>query len=92
MSNQTSVIVFNNIKLPFDASVKEAFSVAMRKLRALGLNPGDSKPYVYKRSIDARNKNSISVVVRMGTPCEEASTVYSQCDGRTPGSKLTIAR
>ena len=69
MSNKTSVIVFNNIKLPFDASVKEAFSVAMRKLRALGINPGDSKPYVYKRSIDARNKNSIQFVYSIAICC-----------------------
>ena len=70
MSNRTSVIVFNNIKLPFDASVKEAFSVAMRKLRALGLNPKDAKPYVYKRSIDARNKSSIQFVYSIAISCD----------------------
>lgn len=69
MSNKTSVIVFNNIKLPFDASVKEAFSVALRKLRALGLNSKDAKPYVYKRSIDARNKKSIQFVYSIAVRC-----------------------
>ena len=62
MKNLNSTIVFNNIKLPFDASVQEAFSVAIHKLGSLGLNTRDVKPYVYKRSIDARNKQSIKFV------------------------------
>ena len=61
MENSKSIIVFNNIKLPFDASVEEAFSVAKRKLRGIGVT-GDHKPYVYKRSIDARNKDAILFV------------------------------
>lgn len=61
MKNSMSIIVFNNIKLPFDASVEEAFSVAKRKLRSIGVTT-NSKPYVYKRSIDARNKNAILFV------------------------------
>ena len=62
MKNLNSTIVFNNIKLPFDASVQEAFSVAIQKLRSLGLSSQNVKPYVYKRSIDARNKQSIKFV------------------------------
>ena len=88
MSNQTSVIVFNNIKLPFDASVKEAFSVAMRKLRALGINPGDSKPYVYKRSIDARNKSSIQFVYSIAISCD---TVNLSSDKLTKHGAVLIS-
>ena len=62
MSNLNSTIVFNNIKLPFDASVQEAFSVAINKLRSLGISSRGVAPYVYKRSIDARNKQSIKFV------------------------------
>ena len=62
MSNLNSTIVFNNIKLPFDASVQEAFSVAINKLRSLGISSSGVTPYVYKRSIDARNKQSIKFV------------------------------
>ena len=62
MSKQNSIIVFNNIKLPFDASVQEAFSVAIKKLRALGIDSKGMKPYVYKRSIDARKKADIQFV------------------------------
>ena len=69
MSIQNSVIVFNNIKLPFDASVQEAFSVAMRKLRALGISSKDLQPYVYKRSIDARNKKDIQFVYSIAIEC-----------------------
>ena len=69
MSNKGSTIVFNNIKLPFDASVQEAFSVAKKKLRALGLNCKTSEMYVYKRSIDARNKKSIFFVYSIAVKC-----------------------
>ena len=62
MSNLNSTIVFNNIKLPFDASVQEAFSVAISKLRSLGFSSRGVTPYVFKRSIDARNKQSIKFV------------------------------
>lgn len=69
MSIRNSVIVFNNIKLPFDASVQEAFSVAIKKLRALGINSKDMQPYVYKRSIDARNKTDIQFVYSIAVKC-----------------------
>ena len=62
MKNLNAIIVFNNIKLPFDASVEEAFSVAKQKCLRIGLKNNVSDPYVYKRSIDARNKNSILFV------------------------------
>ena len=56
------VLVFNNIKLPFNASVEEAFSVAIEKSKRLGVYNKCSKPYVYKRSVDARNKDAIVFV------------------------------
>jgi uncharacterized FAD-dependent dehydrogenase len=73
MSNQNSIIVFNNIKLPFDASVQEAFSVAKKKLRAMGLSSNAGTPYVYKRSIDARNKKSIQFVYSIAVDCNKNS-------------------
>ena len=56
------VLVINNIKLPFNASVEEAFSVAIEKSKRLGVYNKCSKPYVYKRSVDARNKDAIVFV------------------------------
>ena len=69
MSNQNTIIVFNNIKLPFDASVQGAFSVVKKKLRAMGLIEDTGAPYVYKRSIDARNKKSIQFVYSIAVKC-----------------------
>ena len=54
--------VVNNISLPFNASFKEAFSVARRKLRAVGVNTDGLGLSVYRRSVDARKKNDIRFV------------------------------
>ena len=73
-----STIVFNNIKLPFDASAQEAFSVAIQKLRALGISTRDVKPYVYKRSIDARNKQSIKFVYSIAINIRELKQITEE--------------
>ena len=54
------IAIVSNIKLPIDASVKEAFSVAGRRLRRAGVIANDF--FVYRRSIDARHKNDIKFV------------------------------
>lgn len=66
MKKPDSIIVFNNIKLPFDASVEEAFSVAKEKMRKMSVPTKDTVPFVYKRSIDARNKENIMFVYSIG--------------------------
>ena len=55
-------IIVNNIKLPIDASHKEAFSVARTRLAAFGISLKDKNFTVYRRSIDARNKDNIFFV------------------------------
>ena len=56
------ILLVNNIKLPVNASVKEAFSVARRTLRRGGLD-GFAEDYViYRRSVDARRKPDIFYV------------------------------
>ena len=55
-------IIVNNIKLPIDASIKEAFSVARKKITSLGIVSRDLHFSVYRRSIDARNKTNIFFV------------------------------
>ena len=55
-----TIAIVSNIKLPVDASVKEAFSVAKQKLKKNGLNATDF--FVYRRSIDARRKDEIRFV------------------------------
>ena len=70
MINKFSFILVNNIKLPFYASFEEAFSVALKKLKAWGVRADLGDCFVYKRSIDARKKDNIlfvwSIAIRSG--------------------------
>lgn len=61
INGMKATVVFNNIKLPINASVKEAFSVARRRLCKL-VSCDDASFAVYKRSIDARHKDNIQFV------------------------------
>ena len=58
----SSIIVVNNIKLPINASHKEAFSVARAKLKKLGIGIQTGGMRIHKRSVDARNKSDIRFV------------------------------
>ena len=60
MSANNTIALVNNIKLPIDASVKEAFSVARRKLQKRGATV--SELFVYRRSVDARKRDEICFV------------------------------
>ncbi len=55
-------VLINNIKLPVNASVKEAFSVAKGVLRRAGLLGFADKYSIYRRSVDARRKPEIYFV------------------------------
>ena len=61
MKNAGRFIIFNNVKLPINASLEEAFSVARARAKRLGL-PRDLEYSVYRRSVDARKRNSIQFV------------------------------
>lgn len=56
------ILLINNIKLPVNASVKEAFSVAKRTLRRGGLDSFAEDYVIYRRSVDARRKPNIFYV------------------------------
>ena len=58
--NTEQIAIVSRIELPIDASIQEAFSVAKRKLKRIGITANDL--FVYKRSIDARDKNAIKFV------------------------------
>ncbi len=58
----TSFIVVNNIKLPINASFKEAFSVAKKRLRSIGVSTDGKAFSVYRRSVDARKKENVHFV------------------------------
>ena len=91
MSNYTRSYIINNITLPINASHKEAFAVALKKLKQLGVSTGGCQTSVFRRSIDARKRNDIkfvySVMVSGDIPeiSEERTraagiTAYSYCD------------
>lgn len=62
MSFFTRIFIVNNIKLPINASFEEAFSVSKDKLRSLGIKSVDLSFSIFKKSIDARDKNNILFV------------------------------
>lgn len=62
MSYSTRSYIVNNITLPINASGKEAFAIAAKRLLSVGVRVGDSEFSIYKRSVDARKKNDIKFV------------------------------
>ncbi|MBE6643902.1 MAG: hypothetical protein E7612_00825 [Ruminococcaceae bacterium] len=62
MSFSTRVLIVNNIKLSVNASAEEAFSVAKKRIKKLSFNKQSLKFSLYRKSIDARNKQDIKQV------------------------------
>ena len=62
MSYSTHGYIINNVTLPINASQKEAFTIAAKKLRSVGINSKECDFSIYKRSVDARKKNDIKFV------------------------------
>ena len=62
MSFNLTGLIINNIALSVNASFKEAFSVAKKRLRSVGISTEDISFDIFKRSIDARKKNDIKLV------------------------------
>ncbi len=62
MSFSNRIFVISNIKLSPNASFKEAFSVAEKILKRLGISTAAISFSLFKKSIDARHKNDIKIV------------------------------
>lgn len=62
MTQNTRSYIFNNIKLPINASFEEAFSVAKEKLNKLGVSLNECDMRIFRRSTDARDKTKIVFV------------------------------
>lgn len=58
----TGTYVVNDISMPIDASFEEAFSVARKRLKSLSVSLTDAKFSVYRKSVDARNRENIKFV------------------------------
>ena len=76
MSLRTQFFVVNNIKLSVNASVEEAFFIAKKKLSSIGVFDKNLEFSIYKKSIDARNKNDIKLVYSVS------------CRGNIPNSSI----
>ena len=73
MRRESLNFLVNNIKLPVSASVKEAFSVAMGRLKKLGIRASETDCTVFRRSIDARKKDNILFVYSISVKTSSAS-------------------
>ena len=62
MKPDKRLLIINNIKLSLDASYKEAFSVARKRLKTLFALPSDISFSIHKRSVDARRKDAVAFV------------------------------
>ena len=62
MSYSTRSYIVNNVTLPINASHKEAFTIASKRLASIGLGTANCEFSIYKRSVDARKKNDIKFV------------------------------
>lgn len=67
----------SNIKLPFDAEQDAVICEAEKRLRKAGVNTRDVVLHISKRSIDARNKDSILQVCSVTASAPDADTKIS---------------
>ena len=62
MSLKARVLIVKNIKLSLNASPQEAFSIAEKRIKRLGVSVDGVKYSIYKRSVDARHRDDIYFV------------------------------
>ncbi len=62
MSFSNRSYIVNNVTLPINASLKEAFNIAAKKLASVGVRTNGCDFSIYKRSVDARKKDDIKFV------------------------------
>ena len=62
MEEKKYILLVNDIKLPINASYKEAFSVARKKIKSTGIFSDGMRFSIYRRSVDARKRDNIFFV------------------------------
>ena len=75
MNFNCKFLLINNIKLPINASVKEAFSVAKGKIKRAGLSSLATGYSVYRKSVDARQKPNLYFVYSIAVTGDFSSIV-----------------
>lgn len=71
-------LLISNIKLPYYASESEAVAIAAKRLKKVGLYRSDAEMSVYKRSVDARDRENISFVYSV-LAAGDYATPHSGC-------------
>ncbi len=89
---RTRVFIVSNIKLCINASSHEAFSLAKGRLRKYFENLSEAKFSIYKRSVDARDKNHINFVYSVAATniCERADEQKMLEDGITVLNEASV--
>ena len=75
MAERELIVVFNNIKLPINASFEEAFSVARRRLSGILPLSHGAELQIYRKSVDARRKDNIHFVYSVAAKCVGSDAV-----------------
>ena len=78
MRRESLNLLVNNIKLSVSASVEEAFSVALERLKKVGISSNECDCSLFRRSIDARKKNNIIFVYSVAVKCNHLSCDENQ--------------
>ncbi len=74
----TSDYIVNNIILPLDASISEAFSIARVRLQSIGVYADEKSFKIYRKSIDARRKTDIKLVYSVLASCEATKVSHDK--------------
>ena len=77
--SDTATLLINNIRLSPDASEQEAFSVAGGRLRSAGLKTDGVVYSIYRKSVDARKKDAVSLIYTV------AAEIKVQIDDKLAG-------
>ena len=76
-------LIVGNLKMPVNASLEEAFSVALGYLRKFGIKFHSPACTVYRRSVDARRKSDIKFVYSIAVSAEFIGNLTSLPDNVT---------
>lgn len=76
-------LIVGNLKMPVNASLEEAFSVALGYLRKCGIKFHAPNCSVYRRSVDARRKSDIKFVYSIAVSAEFNGNISSLPDNVT---------
>ncbi len=75
MQEKVNAFLVSDLSLPFDAEDNEFLHIAGQKMKRMGISPDMLHFQIYKKSIDARNKENIKAVCSVMARANEAFSV-----------------